>query len=72
MRHLSALYRVTKQPRYARFIVQNAESIWKSARDAESGEIGGLWYGPFDKADAARQSSALDALNAAIVVTDGE
>ena len=68
MRNLSALYRKTRQPRHAVFIKRNAEKIWTVARDAQTGEIGGVWSGPFDKGDAARQSSALDALNAAIVV----
>ena len=69
VRNLSRLYQITKQPRHADFILRNANSIWDSARNAKTGEIGGLWTGPFDKADAARQSSALDALNAAIVVS---
>ena len=68
MRHLYTLYQITADPRYGEFIVANAERLWRNARDAESGQIGALWNGPFDVGDAARQSSALDALNAAVGV----
>jgi predicted alpha-1,6-mannanase (GH76 family) len=71
MRHLAYLYTVTKKETYSNFIQKNAISIWENARNAEN-EVGGIWTGPFDKADASRQSSALDCFNAAIVVTKDE
>lgn len=50
---------------YADFILKNADSIWGKDRSA-SDQLGLKWYGKFDRADAARQSSALEALNAAM------
>lgn len=46
------------------FILANAGSLWDCGRNA-AGEFGLRWAGPFDRGDAARQSSALDALIAA-------
>ena len=68
MRHLAYLYSITGAIEYKEFIVKNAESIWLNARNKTTNEIGTIWNGPFDKADASRQSSALDAFNAAMVV----
>ncbi len=72
MRHLAYLYEVTKKENYKTFILKNAESIWLNARKVNTNEIGAIWTGPFDKADASRQSSALDALNAAMVIMSYE
>jgi hypothetical protein len=47
------------------FIQKNVQSIWANDRNSEN-QLGLMWAGPFDSADAARQSSAMDALNAAI------
>jgi len=67
VRNLGYLYQQTKNAKYAAFFTKNADSIWNSS--ARSGNhIGLFWAGPFDAADAARQSSALDALNAALLV----
>ena len=55
---------------YRAFIRRNAESIWAHARN-ERNQFGLAWAGPFDRADACRQSSALDALNAAVAVAAG-
>ena len=44
----------------------NAASIW--ARDREQAKLGLVWSGPYQDATAATQSSALDALVAAIAV----
>ena len=50
------------------FILRNARSVCASNRNA-AGQFGLRWAGPFDRADAARQTSALDALNAAVALT---
>jgi len=42
--------------------LNNAESIWTNGRNPNSSQFGGVWAGPFDRADAARQSCALDCL----------
>jgi hypothetical protein len=42
----------------------NARSIWDNNKNLKN-EFGLHWAGPFDRADACRQSSAMDALNAA-------
>src|SRR5206468_2955194 len=47
------------------FLAKNADYVWNAARNA-SDQLGVAWSGPFDAADASRQSSALDALVAAI------
>lgn len=59
-RYLARLAEVTGEPKYATFLLQNARSVWKSAQ--KDGLFGVSWSGPFDKADAPRQSSALHAL----------
>ena len=71
IRNLATLYRtiikethMTVEP-YRQFIIKNADSIWDNNRTDEN-KFGLQWSGPVDKTDAARQSSALDAFNAAI------
>jgi predicted alpha-1,6-mannanase (GH76 family) len=49
---------------YRRFVMRNAELIWSKDRNEED-QLGFWWGGPFDRADAARQSAALDLLVAA-------
>jgi predicted alpha-1,6-mannanase (GH76 family) len=49
---------------YKKFIEFNARSIWENDRN-DANQFGVFWGGPFDKADASRQSSALDVLVAA-------
>jgi len=66
MRNLGYLFQQTKSASYSSFIEKNCDSIWNNAR--KGNDIGLFWYGPFDSADAARQSSALDALNAALLI----
>jgi hypothetical protein len=68
MRHLSALQSKTADAELRVFLANNADWIWNASRNAQN-QIGLSWSGPFDSADAARQSSALDALNAAIPFT---
>ena len=66
MRNLCDLYHATRDPVYRDAILANANAIWSRNRN-DADEFGVLWAGPFDQADAARQSSALDALNGALL-----
>jgi predicted alpha-1,6-mannanase (GH76 family) len=67
MRNLHDLSQRTNQPNYQAFILANASSIWDNNKNAAN-EFGVRWTGPFDQADAGRQSSALDSLIAAAAV----
>jgi predicted alpha-1,6-mannanase (GH76 family) len=67
VRNLRAFAAVADLPEYREFIVANAASAWDRARD-EAGHVGYRWQGPFDAADPARQSSALDLLTAAVAL----
>lgn len=69
LRNLLELYKEipatsAQAAQYRRFAEANAQSIWTHDRGPEN-ELGGLWQGSFDSADATRQTSALDALIAA-------
>jgi predicted alpha-1,6-mannanase (GH76 family) len=64
VRYLHELRQRTGKPAYQAFIVANADSVWHNARN-ESGQLGLRWAGPFDRADASRQSSAAEVLTAA-------
>lgn len=68
VRYLGEFWRQSPRPAYRSFILANARSIWENARNADN-QLGFSWAGPFDQPDASRQSSALDALNAAVTVT---
>ncbi|KGQ09294.1 hypothetical protein BBAD15_g5368 [Beauveria bassiana D1-5] len=50
------------------FILNNAKSIWKNDREPRSNKLGVAWAGPYFDASSATQSSALDALVAAITM----
>jgi hypothetical protein len=63
------LYLTAPSPAYRSFAVKNADSIWNHDQGANY-SFGLIWSGPFDSADAARQSSALDAIVAAAVMAD--
>ncbi|MDF5731836.1 MAG: glycoside hydrolase family 76 protein [Rhizonema sp. PD38] len=65
IRNLYYLYQTTNKQTYADFITLNADSIWLHNRNPAN-QLGLSWAGAFDSADAARQSSAMDAINAAI------
>ena len=69
VRNLYELYRHSPRAEYRDFILANATSLWRNSRNRRN-QIGLAWNGPFDRADAARQGSALDALNAAVGVTE--
>lgn len=62
MRHLGYLYSQTKNPAFKNYLLKNAQSIENLATETGTYLIGSQWEGPFDKADAGRQSSAIDAL----------
>lgn len=69
MRNLMRLYEAipatsAQAGQYRRFAEANAQSIWTNDRNPGN-QLGGLWQGPFDSADATRQTSAIDALIAA-------
>jgi predicted alpha-1,6-mannanase (GH76 family) len=69
MRNLMELYEAIPSSsdqagQYRSFAEANARSIWMNDRSSGN-ELGGLWQGPFDSADATRQTSAIDALIAA-------
>jgi predicted alpha-1,6-mannanase (GH76 family) len=68
VRHLHEFQRLSAKPAYRAFILANADSVWRNARNAD-GQLGLRWAGPFDKADASRQSSALEVLTAAADLT---
>ena len=65
IRHLYDFCLHSGRSAYREFILANAQSIWDNDRNRNN-QFGLHWAGPFDRADASRQSSALDALNAAI------
>jgi predicted alpha-1,6-mannanase (GH76 family) len=65
VRNLYDFYLQSRRPAYREFILANARSIWDSNRNKRN-QFGLHWAGPFDRADACRQSSALDVLNAAV------
>ncbi len=66
MRNVYELYNATGEQAYRDAIVTNANAIWSFNRN-DANALGGVWAGPFDSADASRQSSALDAMNGAVV-----
>jgi predicted alpha-1,6-mannanase (GH76 family) len=67
VRNLYELYLRSPRAEYRDFILANAASLWRNSRNRRN-QIGLAWTGPFDRADAVRQGSALDALNAAVGV----
>ncbi len=65
IRNLKDFYAQSPRAAYRRFIRANASSIWDNNRNPKN-QFGLHWAGPYDRADAGRQSAAQDALNAAI------
>lgn len=61
LRNLMQLYAAAPDVHYKMFAEANADSILTNDQDSAS-HYGALWQGPFDHADATRQTSALDAL----------
>lgn len=70
IRNLASLYQVTDRQDYKAFIIKNADSLWSHRNHAN--QLGLSWSGPFDSADAARQSAAMDAINAALILNPRE
>ena len=70
MRNLGFLYSVSPKEEYKMFILNNANSIWSIARDKKTNEFGVVWNMSPETTDASRQSSALDAFNAAMIVSE--
>jgi predicted alpha-1,6-mannanase (GH76 family) len=68
VRHLHEFCVHSGKPAYRAFLVANADSVWDNARNAAD-QFGLHWFGPFDMADAGRQSSAVEALIAAAALT---
>ena len=58
LRYLAYLYDETRNQSYYNFLYKNAHAVWFNDRNS-SNQLGLHWDGPFDSADAARQSSAL-------------
>ena len=58
LRYLAYLYDVTRKPAYYTFLYKNAHAVWFNDRNVFN-QLGLHWNGPWDSADAARQSSAL-------------
>jgi len=67
VRNLVELEAAAPKESYPAFVRVNAESVWRRSRDAHGG-LGQVWSGPFDAEAAGSQSSALDALVAAVVM----
>ena len=70
MRNLQKLQVAVPHDRYKTFIDENADSIWLNDRASSGDELGLLWSGPFTGATASTQSSAADALVAALAIED--
>jgi predicted alpha-1,6-mannanase (GH76 family) len=70
MRHLAYLFKQTRNNTYRDYILKNAGAIENSGAKTGTTLIGSQWEGPFDKADAGRQSSAIDALVSGLEVVN--
>jgi predicted alpha-1,6-mannanase (GH76 family) len=68
VRYLHEFCQHSAKQAYRAFILANADSVWDNARNA-AGQFGLRWAGPFDAADASRQTSAVEVLTAAAGLT---
>ncbi|MGH3281245.1 MAG: glycoside hydrolase family 76 protein [Trebonia sp.] len=68
VRYLHDFSRHSGNPAYPAFILANADSVLARAGNG-AGQYGLRWSGPFDRADASRQTSAVEVLTAAALVT---
>ena len=67
VRNLRVLHDARPRTEFKEFIERNADSIWRNRGDGD--RMGVSWSSPTKEADAATQSSACDALVAALAVT---
>ena len=65
MRNLRLLYSVRPTPTAQAFMKHQSDQLWDANKNAMD-QFGYEWHLPFDKATASRQSSAIDALVAAV------
>lgn len=65
IRNLSELDQTSHSPQYEQFIQRNADSIWSGAHPPDY-HLGLIWSAPYGTANASTQSSAADALVAAM------
>jgi len=68
VRYLHQFWQHSGRPAYRAFILANADSVLENARNP-AGQFGLRWAGPFDRADASRQTSAIEVLTAAAALT---
>ncbi|KAJ4165264.1 hypothetical protein LMH87_006902 [Akanthomyces muscarius] len=68
IRNLGYLQQAAPDSQFRSFILTNARSIWKNDRETNSNKLGVAWAGPYYNATSPSQSSALDALVAAMAV----
>ncbi|EFY92740.1 hypothetical protein J3459_010197 [Metarhizium acridum] len=68
IRNLRYLNDVAPHQEFKDFIIRNADSIWAKDRSGDN-QFGVAWAGPYATAFGATQSSALDALVAAVAVS---
>ncbi len=61
VRNLVLLNKTYPQAEYKAFVDRNAAAIWKDAQGPNF-QLGQVWSGPFESANASSQSSALDAI----------
>ncbi|KAI1273182.1 glycoside hydrolase family 76 protein [Xylaria sp. FL0933] len=67
MRNLQELQKAAPQDAFKNFLLTNADAIWNKDRNTNN-QLGPTWNGPFATASAGTQSSAMDALVAAVAV----
>ncbi|KAJ8124115.1 hypothetical protein ONZ43_g92 [Nemania bipapillata] len=67
MRNLRVLHQAAPRDAFRSFLLNNADAIWDHDRNSEN-QLGPTWNGPFAAASAGTQSSAMDALVAAVAV----
>ena len=70
-RNLRKLQQVRPSEQWKGFLETNARSIWENDLSITNGEchVGVYWAGPYNEANPSSQSSAMDALTAALAVT---